>query len=235
MAIPRRNKETALFNPDKSVEGASRTATRYLAKADQTGVMVHPEGDETTGWKISSAIDLLKSNVSYIKLWFDSVAKLRLGADTSGHVILDNTGMEVKNPSASLAKFGTTARVGEDGSSRFLMNASSLQAYDSSNAKYFEVSAGGLTWGTNTAATTTQVNEAAKRTYVSIGVTAIDFNADTATLQATLYVDGAAKTSSVTYAWLKDGSAMSGETARTLSVTTAKGGLEHAYSCTVTY
>jgi len=73
-----------------------------------------------------------------------------------------------------------------------------------------------------------------QRTYVSIRATAINFLANTATLEATLFVDGTAKTSGVTYAWLKDGSAISGATGRTYSVT-ASSGLSHAYSCKCTW
>ena len=75
---------------------------------------------------------------------------------------------------------------------------------------------------------------AAKRTDVSIAVTAINYDLGTATLQATLYIDGTATTSGVTYKWLKDGTVISGQTGRTLSVTAAMG-LSHVYSCTVTY
>ena len=83
-------------------------------------------------------------------------------------------------------------------------------------------------------ASTTAVANAAKRTYVSIVTTALNYEAGTATLEATLYVDGAATTSNVTYEWLRDGSAVSGATNRTLNVIAALG-LEHAYSCKATY
>ena len=83
-------------------------------------------------------------------------------------------------------------------------------------------------------ASTTAVANAAKRTYVSIVTTALNYEAGTATLEATLYVDGVAKTTNVTYEWLRDGSAISGATNRTLNVIAALG-LEHAYSCKVTY
>ena len=69
---------------------------------------------------------------------------------------------------------------------------------------------------------------------VVVAVTTIDYDLGTATLQATLYIDGTATTSNVTYIWLKDGSVISGQTARTLNVTAAMG-LSHVYSCTVTY
>lgn len=228
---------------------AAKVAGNYIVETASNDAWIHSEGHgpnssgvataDTYGWRIGSVFELVRAGLSYMMLWVESsVTKLRLGLATAGHAILSSDGMEVfagTNGADSVAKFGSETRIGKSGGARFVTNASSLQAYNSSNAKYFEVSSSGLTWGTNTAATTTQVSEAAKRTYVSIRATAVDFNADTATLEATLYVDGAAKTSSVTYAWLKDGTAMTGETARTLSVTTAKGGLEHAYSCTATY
>ena len=79
-------------------------------------------------------------------------------------VVINASGMEVfKGGTAaanSVAFYGDTARIGKTNANRFLMNASSLQAYDSSGTKYFEVSASGLTYGTNTAATTTQVSTA---------------------------------------------------------------------------
>ena len=53
---------------------------------------------------------------------------------------------------ATLAEFGTTARIGALGGSRFLINASSLQAYNSSNQKYFEVSATGMSFGSEAVA-----------------------------------------------------------------------------------
>ena len=65
----------------------------------------------------------------------------------SGLDILDRYGN-------SIAQYGSTARIGLENSSRFLINSTSLQAYDSSNNKYFEVSSSGLSWGSNIAATT---------------------------------------------------------------------------------
>ena len=94
---------------------------------------------------------------------------------------------------------------------------------------------GGSTLGTvlDGKASTTDVANAAKRTYVSIRATAIDYAADTATLEATLYIDGVATTTGVTYAWLLDGATISGATSRAYSVP-ASSGLNHAYSCKCT-
>lgn len=78
---------------------------------------------------------------------------------------------------------------------------------------------------------TTDLAGALKRTYVSIRVTAIDYSANSATLEATLYIDGTPTTTGVSYAWFKDGNEISSATADTYSVTSAGGGLSHAYSC----
>ena len=79
----------------------------------------------------------------------------------------------------------------------------------------------------------TAIAAAAKRTYVSIRATAVDYSANTATLEATLYIDGTATITGVSYKWFIDGTEISGETSRTYSVP-ASSGLSHAYSCKCT-
>ena len=81
----------------------------------------------------------------------------------SSSIQLDGTGMELFNSSGdSIAKYGSTAKIGFDNSSRFLMNSNSLQAFDSNNNEYFHVDSNGLRWGSNIAATTEEVNIAAQ-------------------------------------------------------------------------
>lgn len=64
-----------------------------------------------------------------------------------------------------------------------------------------------------------------------ISPTAISYANGTATLQATLYVNGTAKTSGVTYKWTKGTATASLGTSRTLSVTD----LNATYNCTCTW
>jgi len=71
-------------------------------------------------------------------------------------------------------------------------------------------------------------------TSVVVSCVSIDYPNNTASLKALLYIDGVATTTNVTYQWLKDGTAISGATSQTLAVTSAMG-LNHVYSCTVTY
>ena len=73
---------------------------------------------------------------------------------TTNYSLINANGLTVYKGGNDVATFGDTARVGKSNSSRFLMNASSLQAYNSSNSKYFEVSSTGMTYGSNTVAST---------------------------------------------------------------------------------
>ena len=66
---------------------------------------------------------------------------------------------------------------------------------------------------------------------VAIVPTAIDWSAGTATLQATLRVNGTAVTSGVTYKWTKGTDTESLGTARTLAVSD----LNASYNCTCTW
>ena len=84
---------------------------------------------------------------------------IQLGPDNMSRAIINLNGLTVYKGSDNVAEFGTTARIGASAGSRFLMNSDSLQAYNSSGTKYFEVTSNGLTWGSNTAATTSQLAE----------------------------------------------------------------------------
>ena len=97
---------------------------------------------------------------SYITRIDDNGIRIHPSSTENNSVVIDASGMQIYKNNVSVAEYGDTARVGRASANRFLMNASSLQAYDSSNNLYFEVSASGLTYGTNTAATTTQVSNA---------------------------------------------------------------------------
>ena len=68
---------------------------------------------------------------------------------TNNYSKIDANGLTVFKGGNNVATFGDTARVGKASSSHFMLNADSLQAYDSSNNLYFQVSANGMTYGTN--------------------------------------------------------------------------------------
>ena len=73
---------------------------------------------------------------------------------------------------------------------------------------------------------------------VEITVTAINWAAGTATIKATLYVNGTAKTTGVSYQWAKNGTSISGGTSQSLAITSTSGtidGLNATYQCTCTW
>ena len=125
---------------------AAKVAGNYIVETASNDVWIHSENhgpnssgvatSDTYGWRIGSVFELVRAGVTYIKMWVEnSVAKLRLGLDTSGHVLLDSTGMEVKNSSTSLAKFGTTARVGSESAGHATFSSTGMEVFtDASNS-----------------------------------------------------------------------------------------------------
>ncbi len=86
---------------------------------DANGLMVHPTSDNTTGVRISDSVDVMRSGTSVAN--FGTTA--RIGAATSKNVLVDSTGMAVRNATTEMARFeasgvsllsGDAAVTGED-------------------------------------------------------------------------------------------------------------------------
>lgn len=127
-------------------------------------------------------------------------ASTQIGRLTSGYVHIHSSGMNVygtvSNTVTDVAYFGSTARIGINNTSRFLMNATSLQAYNSDNKKYFEVSASGMKFGTDlgsTVATTANV-ATAKADAATDATTKANAAQEAAAADATTKANNAAKT-----------------------------------------
>lgn len=75
----------------QAAEDAAEMATSYITELTD-GIMVHPDGDSTTGWSIRSALELLKGGTSYIKAWLDgNVPKVRVGLESAAHILMTGT------------------------------------------------------------------------------------------------------------------------------------------------
>lgn len=87
---------------------AAKTATSYMFDVTGGGVMVHPKGDDDSGWKISSAIELLKDGVSHI--WSglsDGVALMRIGMQSFGNIVLSGLGyVQIRSGSSVVSHMG---------------------------------------------------------------------------------------------------------------------------------
>lgn len=104
---------------------AAKTATDYVTAVSGDGIWVTPSdakpvngaaASTTTGWHISDVLEYVRQGASWFKLWLDSTAdkmKMRLGLETSGHIVLDDSGIEVMTDAGtSVARFGEDARIG---------------------------------------------------------------------------------------------------------------------------
>ena len=162
---------------DGAVGGGTEVQTRtvdpskYITKIRDTGITIHPETVAANSNYIhidGNSLMVKRQAGTTAAVSTDTVlanfgTTITIGDSSAKNIYIDSNGMQVRNGVNLLASFGTTAQIGQNDSSRFLINSDSLQAYDSSNTKYFKVSENELTWGSNnTAATTTQVSEAAQ-------------------------------------------------------------------------
>lgn len=141
-----------------SAASAAQTATTYITNIDSNnGIRIQPVNYSANKDSVqinSTAITMYRDNVDVMSLGDSS---FRMGTASGKHTTVNSDGLHVWIGSESTAAnevglFGSTARIGAPASSRFLLNADSLQAYNSSNVKYFEVSASGLSFGGNAVA-----------------------------------------------------------------------------------
>lgn len=113
----------------KEAADAATRATNYVTDITGGGVMVHPSGDSTSGWKISSALELLKSGVSYIWAGIESSAALiRVGLSSAGNVVMSSAGVDIRNGSTSYIKTWiesnvAKARVGVEAARHILLDS----------------------------------------------------------------------------------------------------------------
>lgn len=152
------SKEVNIYNTEAiqdAIDEAGETASSYITTVDQTGIMVHPANDSTSGWKISSALELLKSGVRYIKAWLaganSDIPTVRIGQDSAGHTDFTPTGMEVySEASSSVAMFGSDgARIGNTDENYAMIDEDSFDIYHNNTQMvhfgYGESSVGGST------------------------------------------------------------------------------------------
>ena len=179
----------------------ARKVASYYISSDSNGVMI---ADLTTGEQTPSEVTTGKRNV-----------------------LITDTDVQIRDGQTSLALFGSSSRIGIPTSSRFLINPDSLQAYDSSNVKYFEVSANGMSFGGNEVARASDTGW-----HVLIKTSNINYINNTATLTAEVYQNGIIQSTGFSIQWYKDSieiSQQDGGNSSPINVTD----LNAAYTCIV--
>ena len=132
-----------------TADDAAKTATTYITDIDSNlGITIKPATKTGNDYLQINSTDIrfIRNNVDVMNL---TDSAFRIGIESSGHSTVESDGLHVWTGAESTATnevafFGDTARIGKNNSSRFLINASSLQAYDSSGTQYFEITNGGM-------------------------------------------------------------------------------------------
>lgn len=137
---------------------------REVALYNQGGIQNGIDGAEDRASKVATSFITRVSESEGIKV--------HNADDLTDYIQINSNGVDLVNDNVSIANFGESARVGKTDSSRFVMNADSLEAYDDNNSKYFEVSANGMTYGSNTAASTSYADGKASAAQAAAEATA---------------------------------------------------------------
>lgn len=119
---------------------------REVALYNQGGIQNGIDGAEDRASKVATSFITRVSESEGIKV--------HNADDLTDYIQINSNGVDLVNDNVSIANFGESARVGKNGASRFMINADSLEAYDDNNSKYFEVSADGITFGSDAVAST---------------------------------------------------------------------------------
>ena len=119
---------------------------REVALYNQSGIQDGLDDAESRASKVATSFITRVSESEGIKV--------HNADDLTDYIQINSNGVDMVNDNVSIANFGESARVGKNGASRFMINADSLEAYDDNNAKYFEVSADGITFGSDAVAST---------------------------------------------------------------------------------
>ena len=111
----------------REASAASKTATAYIMDTPTQSVdgiwitpsdrRADPQTNEPTadtrGWRIGDALELFRGTASMIKAWVESgVAKLRVGAEAAGHLVLSPTGVDVRSGSVGVVSLAASVANG---------------------------------------------------------------------------------------------------------------------------
>lgn len=167
--MPTYSKETALYDTGaiaSDIGEAAQTATNYIV-ADSSGIKIadaNPSSATTYLHLASSFLDFIRGGASMLKAWLDgSVAKVRVGAESGFNTLTDNEGIKLRNLTAVLGQFTSSAvefydglgnaasnivawfgadgaQIGRTAESHIAMDYHSLQLVDKAGTNYFHVS-----------------------------------------------------------------------------------------------
>ena len=185
---------------------------REVALYNQSGIENGIESAEDRASKVATSFITRVSASEGIKV--------HNADDLTDYIQINSNGVDLVNDNVSIANFGESARVGKTDSSRFVMNADSLEAYDDNNEKYFEVSPNGMTYGSHTVADTSYADGKASAAQSAAEATAsVDATSKANTAQAnaiaTASADATSKANAAQSAAAADATSKANEAAKT--------------------
>lgn len=140
--------------------GSSTSTDDLLATYTRAGISLFTQSAASSpNTKNSRAMSLTPSGLTF---WDPSDTTNNNTDNQRKEALFGSSGATFYKDGTDIASFGTTARIGASTSSRFVMDASKLEAFDSNNSKYFQVSASGIKFGsglTNDVATQSSLTD----------------------------------------------------------------------------
>lgn len=109
--MPQQTGSYDLSAAKKASQSADNYITEISTEISNDGVFVHTSGDSSTstgsGVHIgASAINIIKSGVSYIKAWIENtIPYIRIGREDKGNVLIDNDSVDIRDASTKVASF----------------------------------------------------------------------------------------------------------------------------------
>lgn len=141
MDVPRLHKETSIYKSDAigdGIGGAAQTATNYIS-ADSSGIRIadaDPATATTYQHQTSTSTEFVVGGTSLVSISGDGT---RIGDASGAHTVQESTGFNVYQGAKSVAEFGATTRIGNDGSSRVEMTKDRFATYDAIGAQVFAI------------------------------------------------------------------------------------------------
>jgi len=103
---------------DSAISNAAKTATSYVTDITGGGIMVHPSGDQNTGVRVTSDVDILRGGTSVAN--YGTTA--RIGTLAGKHVSIDSDSVDLMDGNTSLATFGANdTHIGMSGTGNVYM------------------------------------------------------------------------------------------------------------------
>lgn len=136
--------ENEAVNATNTAENAKKTATNYITSiTGLDGITVHDTNDFSNYINITSGvINLVTEGISRFKTFIENnVAKLRIGNEVAGHIVIDEDDVSVMDGQDELATFGASGmRIGKIDEKHIQITNNDFNVFDDDGSLPFAIS-----------------------------------------------------------------------------------------------